>query len=1149
MLRQGVYIDKNGTTYNTYEISMENFYRFDIMVEDGEFQLKPDDVLYSIIKKKKRTYIYGNTGLMDALNNFQDRLKFAKLPISDRVYWDEGKMCREQIKGNESDFFYKVVEKSGKTEEETFRDGTALFFNFTASAGSEMELIPFNMEEYQVADIGNGAPLDNSPFVSLEVLKSRFNLKHITERDYEVLDELERAKSHLHNHVIKAEDVLGFDFETSGLDMDLFGKDYVVGIVLSHKDGSSYYFPFAHKKFNNLPMEFFHEIIDEMQKYADKIDKFYGELEGQQEFIWDGFHKDENGNVHILGLGAHNAKFEHKVLRKYRRRLRIKHDSLQMDIAHNPRQGRGIHALKNVTEEIEGKKYLEFEDIFLDKNNINFADLPKDVVRYYACPDSDNLRKILYDRFGKLDKSSLFIYELESDLAEVKADQEFWGIRIDAEAYLKGYKIVKNTLKLLDEYIKIMAKWPDLKLTSNDSLAELLFSRMKCPVYVETKEGKASTGAAALKKLGKVKTETERSVVKADIKDAAGVPIIKASDLNNSQYPIILFIEKYREYSKLMTAFYARIEKSAVGFFFRNEETGDLEISRDSAGQPCLRYFFWINSNGAASGRQSSPAHQFPKSIKSYCLPDSSEHRFIGTDYSQIELRMFFSMAGEKEFIELCKDPDNDIHRIIGAIISKTEMWEISQEMRSNDKQRNFGVVYLMSGYGLATQKFGPGPSKAQVKDAQKSIDDLFNEFKRAKKFILDNKAFLLKNGYMETKLGRKRMFDVIFDKNAPKEKITSAIRQGNNTPVQGTAADIMKIAEVEMFKWILRKGWNELVKTPEGEYPKVRIVISAHDEALVSYHAPTVDVEEVLEMIKECMEMTFEGWAPLFGSSSVVDNWLEGKKDQYAIPIQLRDKLVDDYRKTGKSVMKTLNHKKEMEVIINAYRDESLISYMEDLIATNGLDRIKLASVVRHPTLTHDLISRFPQAKDHYQTHGKLSHIEAIQYAVDKYLEFRDNPDFDANKVDSCNESTSDKDVKDSIEDILGLTEKLYYYDDQGNEVYQDESEEFEQDYVSYLGEEDATSLDVTLNGGTLAVWELLDEFCFDFTGLYPAQCNEVLKQMYEDSKVDGFSRMSIIYSGTVKDTGMRCGKIDKDKYNKMIGDYLDSNSANNAS
>jgi len=1138
MLKQGVF-SLDGNLVNVFELTLPTFYRYDIVRDGAEFHMDPDGVIFSIVKHKKKTFIIGDERVKARLDKHVDKVKFAKLPLKSDTKYVDGAFTKTQTRGEDEKFFSRVVERRGKIVEETYQDGDTLLYMFTATNSADMTLIPFNIDEYQTADVGEGVFVARSPNVPEEVLRARFNLKHLDERDYYVCSDLEKARGFL-KRVRETLDLNGFDFETTGLEFNLYSKEEVVGVILSPLNAVSWYFPLGHKKFENLPMSFFDEIIETCQYVADRAEEMEKEYEKDGTLFWSGIRRLPDGTFKFFGNGGHNNKFEHKVLRKYGKKLKLKHDSFQMSLAANPVMGRGIHALKTLSSEIDQKKYLEFEDIFTDKGNINFADLEEGVVRLYACPDSDTVRTVLESKIKQMPQDSVFIYDLECELTEVKADQEYWGMRIDVAEYIKGYNVVEKTIKMLEEYIRIFAKWPDLKITSNDALSELLYGKMKCKVSVETKEGKPSTGAGALRKLATEKRTTETNIVTDDIRDASGAPIIKASDLNEARYPIVLFIEKYREASKLMTAFYHRIEKSAVGYFHRTE-SGELALDK-SEGRASLRYFFWINANGAASGRQSSPAHQFPKTIKAYCLPDSSMHRFCGTDYSQIELRLFFSYANEKDFIELCRDPGNDIHRVIGKIISKREMWEISQAIRSKDKQRNFGVVYKMSGSGLAVQKYGAKPTKAQIKEAQQSIDDLFHNFKGALKFINDNEVRVLRDGYMKTRLGRYRPFPQIFDPELPKDKKASLIRQANNTPVQGTAADVMKIAEVKMHKWCVERGWDELIETPEGWFPKVRGVLSAHDEALVSYHV-SIPVEEILLMKRECMEMTFEDWAPLFGSSSIIDNWLEGKLDPYAIPIDLRDELIAEYQRTGISCIKTQDHKGEMANLINDHRDKSLIAYMEDLIKTVGTDPQTLADSVRHPSLTHELVSRFKQSKDHKHTHGELSHLESISYAAEKYLVFRENPDFEAQlrKANAySSEMEEDKSIMSGMAEIMGLSDQLFDFDKDGNMVYEEgESEEEE----FFVGDYDAESLESTYTGEKKIFWEMFDQFIIDLEGLTMDQCNEILAILFQEAVADGFSEVHIMFNGKMIDTKMRAKKLSEDVIVSRIKKMLEEN------
>lgn len=1148
MLKQGIFMDNDGEGYWIYEQESTNSYRFDICVTGATYHTEPGKVLYGMYKNSRTTYVYGDRGLKERLDKLKKKLVYSKAEIVTEPDWRDGVFFRKQTKAIDSATFSEVVEKAGQIHEELYRDGVMLMKLFTVDESTSMSLIPFNINQYEALEIGGNEYAFKSPYVPLEVLKLRFNLDHIAERDYEVVSDIVEARKRLAK-VRLTEELLGIDTETTGLDFHLYAEEKLVGVILSETDGVSTYFPFAHTEFENLPEDFLHEIEEVCLYVANRAEELNIKFAAEGRLKLTNVARDENGKTLFFNNSAHNKKYERKVFMKvgYEKakkrgfkpspestpdrkiyecpwvNIPIPHDSMQLSVVASPVLAKGAHALKTLTEEIRKEKYLEFENIFLDKSNINFSNLPKELVKYYACPDSDNIRHVMHHEWDKLPKDSRFIYELECKLAEVKAEQEFWGWRIDTQEFIKGYNMTAKTIKNLEEIIHILARWPDLKISSGEQLSDLLYNRLKCKVYVTTKTNKPSTGSKALKKLAAQKREESLDFVKTDICDASGEPIIKAKDLNAAKYPIVLVIEKYKEYVKLMTAFYHRIEKNAIGYFNKSE---DGVISMADVKKPSLRYFFWINQNGASTGRQSSPMHQLPKKIKKLCLPDSSDHRLLITDYSQIELRIFFSFAGEKEFIEMCKDHSNDIHRVIDSIISNLQMWEISADMRKQHKQRNFGVVYLMSGMGLATQMYGAAPSKEQVKECEKSIHDLFHTFKRAQQFIQQNRKDVMRDGYMRTKFGRYAYFDKIFDEDLPKEKRESLIRRSNNMPVQGTAADIMKMAEVNMYEYIHKKGWDKLVETPEGMFPLVRVMLSAHDEAPVSFHK-SVPVEELLLMIRECMEMTLEGWAPLFGSSQIVDNWMEGKDDKYAIPIDLRDKMIEDYQRIGKSVIYGDNIKEDMLQILSDYRDKELKGYMEDLIVKSGGESLdKVVELVKHPSLTHELISRFSQSDEHKHKHGKFSHMESIRYAVEQYFEFRHSDGFILPEPIE-DEKDVDAQIKNVMEEVTGMIEELTYMDNEGNIVYEDADRVDEEDDILYFDDE-AESIEGMTTGERNIVWETLNYALIDFEGLSMEECNEGLQLLYSMSSPDGYMVIDLIYNGDTIHTTLRADKLD---------------------
>jgi DNA polymerase I-like protein with 3'-5' exonuclease and polymerase domains len=1101
MLKGGLFIDSKGREHSIYIVESANYSRTDICVPGAQYHVEPDKVEFSIVKRRK-IYIYGDASLHSEMNDLMNTLKFAKLESNaPETDWIDGKFVQKITRGKNNEFFQEITTVNGRIENETYVHNRMMLNMFIISHDMSMAMDPINRDEYEELELHSDVVTSSSPYVPVSVLKTRFNLSWLDDRDYEVIKDVEEARRLLQSmdDNVDHEVQIGIDTETTGLEFNLYSKEIMVGVIVSPREKVSWYFPFAHKKFDNLPMDFLEEISVRMR-------------------------------VTTRRKVAHNKKFEKKVFMKCGVVVPIEDDSMQVSILANPIIAKGAHSLKHLMGEVSGEKFLEFEDIFLDKQNINFADLDEETVRVYACPDSDNTREVFKAKWEDLPVFTREIYSIEAELADLKAEQEYWGFRVDTKKFMEGYTTCDYVIKLLEKMIHTITR-SEFKVSSNDQLIELLYNRMKCPIYVRTKTGRPSTGAKAIKKLAGQKREEAFKIVTEDIRDDKGRLIIAAKKLNEARYPVVVLLEKYREYIKLMTAFYNRIEKGSVG----------------------ARYFFWINQNGAESGRQSSPMHQLPKEIKGDIISDSSHHSIYDSDYSQIELRLTFSLAGEKVLIELCKDPDNDIHRAVDSGISGIEVWAISSDARQAGKSRNFGVVYLISGQGLAVQRHGASPSKDQIKQADDDLGIFFNTYKRIAKYIRDNRSKIEKEGKMRTFFGRTRFFDKIFDPDLPKEKKNTLIRQGNNHPVQGTAADIMKIAEVNMKRYIEAKGWDKLVETPEGSFPLVRVMISAHDEALVSGHY-SIAPEEIFEMKKHCMELTIkEGmdengkpieFAPLFTSTGIIDNWKEGKEDAYQIPYRLRDRLIDNYKRTGVSCVNVElldmgdgkvkpNLKEAMLKVINKYRDEELISYMESIVSEVGEDPSTVASKVTHSSLTHELISRFSQTPDHKDKNGKLGHVDHIAYSTERYFEFRKDPNFVAPELEKSDKD-SEVDTKAYFEQIAGISEQLTYVDDKGEIHY---VEDYEQEEEGLWHDDEMAYINAKTSGEVVRYWELFDTICVDTAGLTVPDCDDLLQVIYKYNDPKGFYQVKLFHAGKMVDTGIKVEKIDK----KEILDFLE--------
>lgn len=1161
----------SGKEYTTYELDLPGFRRLDICELDAEFQKEPQKVLYSEYTKRN-TYRYGDPSLKDEMIKLEQKLRFAKLEeVIDSKWDDEGNFMEYSKSYRDDNFYMQHIRKDSESWTDIYKaDGDSYIIQTVGrDYGAVRE--PLNVGNYtsSVINLENIAvkTAGSSPFIPLATLKKMHNLRHLDDKDYSYIHSVAEARKYLERckEAAKEGKIVGYDIESTGLGMDQYGEDELVGAILSAYPGESRYFGFRHNNSYNLPIEF--------------LEEFYDALIEIQEY-----------------LVAHNKKFDRKGATRIGKDLRVKHDSYLAAVLVNPVMKKGIHGLKHLEYERSHNKYLEFEDIFIDKSNINFADLPEDLIVAYACPDADNTRAVLLDQLAKLPKAEYKIYEIECELADLKSDQEYWGFRVDITELMKGQLICEKTLKMLLDAIRQITRRSDLNIDSPEVIADLLYTKMRCPVLMSTDSGRPSTSSKALEKLSKEKLDEPKDIIKHDIKNAAGATIIKASDLNAAKYPVVLFLVEYRKQLKLSTAFYNRIVRGAID----NTKVGVAS---------CARYFSWVNQI-VTSGRQSSPLHQLPKEIKKSILSDTPEHYLVDSDFSQIELRLMFSLAKEMALILKASDPSIDIHRAIQYVITHKEIWAISKEERSLGKSRNFGVIYLMSGRGLANNLYGAGATDDQVKICENAITEFYTALKRVKKFVAKNRQTVEKYGYMKTMLNRYKYFYEILDPEVSRERKARLIRQANNMPVQGTAADFMKIAENNIQNYIREKGWDKLVETSVGKYPLVRCMLSIHDETLVSAHR-SIPVEEILEMIAECMELPVgnlfyrtpmkfselsedieivgiekcdtdeailqntlaknathfnrQPFAPLFAASSVSDTWEEGHGGDFEFPRALRTRLLNSYHKTGKSVFDPWNKSyrevkfkdeegnevKTQKLVydlkyqvlekLNAFADESIDVYMEELIAKYGEDPSIVKDHVRHDVITHELIGRYSPSKEEEAEHGKYSHMELIEYATYKYFERRAGNVIDLSEHKAKKEEES---INDVFTEIANLGESLVQVTPEGEYIYTEEYAEEEDNDIEVFDYDDEEKhiYDIT---------SVKYNYCYEFGDKVLVDCmsiisqedvNKVLALLFKNHKRDGFYPVYIAYANREINTGIRLEDVNTEEVTNFIQEIINS-------
>ena len=772
---------------------------------------------------------------------------------------------------------------------------------------------------------------------------------------------------------------------------------------------------------------------------------------------------------------AHNVKFEIQgFYQEYRDFIRFDIDTYLLAVLADPVIRKGTHTLKALAAQVDEKFYLSLSDIFIGP--VEFNVLPPDIVKLYGCPDATSPAKIYPWLMSRIPKDERFVIELEMKMPVIKAMNEFYGMKLNQDRLDTLLKIAEDDADKLKETFMTMHH-TTRNINSADTMREIMYDQLRCPVKVYTNKGLPATSKNAIKSAissGKIKLE-EGTRLREDIISSDGKTVlVSGEDLTTNKYPSLLIYQKYKLLLKTVGALRRLKNKSVAGFFK-----------------------FYINQSGAGSNRQTSDAHQFDDTMKSCAIADSPYHGLVSCDWKQVELRILAGVAKQEDLIALEKDPGVDIHRAILSIIQKRPMWMISEEDRKKGKSVNFGVVYGMTEYGLASMDYGAGYTKENVNEERKKITDFFNGLPMVKKFIKDNQDFMLSHGYTKTAFNYYRYFPQLLDPTTDKRTIDKCMKQGGNTPIQGTGAQMLKMVEDNVWHYIRRKGWDKEKDYDGIMLPMVRMIVPIHDEILLSYDKE-IPMEEIITMFKECMELEIDGMPPFFAAPAFIPCWYDGKDAAYEVDISFRDKVVEEYKKgnyllSGHDYLQTLQ----------AYRDSEINEYLDDLIRKyKTVDEV--AKHVTDDNLTHTIIESLPKAQ-----RKKLTHVERIHEAVRCYMEKVDLKALE--KADEPEEDDSERiALEDWIEDAVQIdaygdiveeekdpTDDGYY--DNSSDIYFEEAKPIEECRVLYT----------------------LSECLIDMTGKTEEQFAEIQK----NCDPTAFYDLIVVRNSQIAKTGLKIG------------------------
>ena len=458
----------------------------------------------------------------------------------------------------------------------------------------------------------------------------------------------------------------------------------------------------------------------------------------------------------------------------------------------------------NVKKEEQLNLFSQLENV--ETNNQKSEEMYKSVLFAYGI---NKLSKVLTEKLEEINAIKLF-KEIDMPTVEILSDMQWNGMYVDVnELDEYGNEIKQKIEKLTSEIYELCET--EFNINSPKQLGEVLFEKLKLPVVKKKKSG-YSTDVDVLEKL-------------------------------IEEHPVIEKILEYRQVMKLNSTYveglkpFINPKTERIHSFFHQTITA---TGRISSTEPNL---------------QNIPTRmELGKRLRKVFKPEK-EKLYVDADYSQIELRVLAHISEDKHMIEAFNNGE-DIHKQAASKVLGIPIEEVTKEQRSSAKAVNFGIVYGISDFGLAEQI---GLSR---KKAKEYINQYLSEYSGIKFFMETITEQAKEQGYVETLYNRRRYIPELKSNNYMVRQFGQ--RAAMNTPIQGTAADIMKIAMIKVYREIKNRKLNS------------KIVLQVHDEMMIE--VPKEELEEVKTLLKQCMESAITLKVPLIAEISEADNWYECK-------------------------------------------------------------------------------------------------------------------------------------------------------------------------------------------------------------------------------------------------------------------------------
>lgn len=511
----------------------------------------------------------------------------------------------------------------------------------------------------------------------------------------------------------------------------------------------------------------------------------------------------EDGGINKIG---HNIKQDYIVLARHGIKLRgIKFDTMVASYVINPEKAN--HSLEELGQEYIRIKKRQYKDI-AGKKGISPSYLKVDVVKEYACENAEiilRLRDILSEEI-KTSGQEFLLYEIEMPLINVLATMEMWGVKVDVPYLKRLSEEFSSRLRTLEKRIFSLAG-EAFNINSPAQLRHILFEKLKLPYRKRIKTG-YSTDAEVLQELAVI-------------------------------HPLAGEVLSYRMLSKLKNTYIDALPKLI------HPETGRIHTVYNQT----------ITSTGRLSSSEPNLQNipikvEEGRSIRKAFVPEPG-WVYLSADYSQIELRLLAHFSRDENLIEAFRRGE-DIHRRTASQIFQVPLDLVSEQMRREAKIINFGIIYGMSPYGLARQL------DIETSVAKAYIEQYFEQYKGVKAYIENTLRQARERGQVETLFRHIRKIPNINSSNTTLRRLSE--RMAINTPIQGTGAEIIKLAMIR-----IAEGLSSL---------ESKMIIQVHDELV--FEVPTEELERVKALVKDIMEGVVELIVPLVVDIKTGPNWGE---------------------------------------------------------------------------------------------------------------------------------------------------------------------------------------------------------------------------------------------------------------------------------